>query len=216
MIIILFITSVAGVCLYGFVFAKFFPVDLSWYMILCWFVIGACVIGFFAIMLWLTFDDCSREISIRGRRKIDNTRDIELKKYELVYQEITRYRDMSWKVSGLAWAIYYGLNWIVSIKGKIINDKLFYQLYFKFDILEFRCTIILTAMIATIFLIWGEHSLLNNRRLRLSLERNLGLDQDFSFGEDRLSGTHCTSLASITLFLVSIWLPVFVMMIPCK
>ena len=69
-----------------------------------------------------TKKEIDSEIPIREQRQIHDTRDVELKKYELVYQEITRYRDMSWKVSGLAWAIYYGLNWINSIR---VNDLVF-------------------------------------------------------------------------------------------
>jgi len=183
----------------------------DWDMALIWFAIFACGIGVFAFTLWVVFDNFSRVIPIREQRQIHDTRDIELKKYELVYQEITRYRDMSWKVSGLAWAIYYGMIWINSIK----NDPKT-PLFFDFGIQEFRIAICSAAVIATIFLIWGEHSLHNNMRLRLSLERNLGLHENFSFRENRLRPTRPATLVSISLFLASIWLPVFFMLDPGK
>lgn len=127
-------------------------------------------------------------------------RDALIARYELVNSEITRYRDLSWKVVALGWGIYY-----VVVLPK---DKTALNLDLGTPIM--LLILFLTAVFATIFILYCERMTDRNRELRRLLELDLGLTRPFGHTPEKESPLRIGYLFSIFAFLLGVWAPVLI------
>jgi len=130
--------------------------------------------------------------------------DIHLSKLDNVRLEITRYRDLSWKIAGLSWAIYGVLITFFRLpenKCALFNSPMPPLFYFF---------IFLTALFSTTFLLYCEWSTIQNKRQRRELEKQLEINERWRFDLNSEEVLRFGFLFSIGAFLVAIWVPILI------
>jgi len=128
----------------------------------CCLILAIAFVGFFCTMSWLSLEklnERTQDASTDLPEIKDNRRDVHLTRLDHVDREVTRYRDLCWKIVGLVWAIYYVLN---QSRGTFLED-----------IPYFIC-LFLTAASGTVFLLFCELSANRNRTQRRELANQLG------------------------------------------
>ena len=174
-----------------------------------WTLLGFVLIVLFCIAFWALlnkmYDDRPAESLLPRRSKNDDEREIRIAKYNQVYGEITRYRDLAWRIGLLTWAIYYGLNWVSTQSNSHLCWKLTPGIFF--------ISIFITAFFATVFLMYCEHSASRNRIIRREIEEVLALDEEWRFKIGREDPFHPSLWISAGIFLLFIWTPVLIMLL---
>ncbi len=167
-------------------------------------ILVASVCSAFWILLDSMYDDKQAEPLLPRPSNNEDERQIRVAKYNQVYGEITRYRDLAWKIGLLAWAAYYGLNWVSTQQV---------TLFWKLPPDIFFLSIPLAALCATVFLIYCEHTANRNRRIRREIEEVLILDKEWRFKIEREDPFHPSLWVSVGIFLLFIWTPVLIMLL---
>lgn len=166
-----------------------------------WFWLCICaIVGLFVtiwqfIWDWEGVQDEQREPLIWNDR-----RDVHLERYAHLNSEITRYRDLTWKIVGFTWGIYYALirffeDGVKSIPGSGITMPWFAVLLF------------MTALAATIFYLFCEVSTEQNRDRRTRLEDKLGLDQKWRHKKRECIKQVAVQSFCFFVFGLAIWVP---------
>lgn len=133
-------------------------------------------------------------------------RDIHVSRYGNLHAEVTRYRDLSWKIVASAWAIYlalvaYGDTWVDPVTIRHSPLKLPAVLAF------------LTAFIATVFVLFCEYSANRNRLQRRAMEILLSLELSFRHGPRGEELTRPGFWFSVGSFLLTIWAPPLILLL---
>jgi len=132
-------------------------------------------------------------------------RDILIARYNHLNDEITRYRDLVWKVVASSWAIYGSIIWYYSATDK----NLFKNIQSGFIPNSFRCLLITTGIITTLSHIFCELSVLCSKRNRNLLANYLKLE-NFDRSHENLSDAWAITrlIISFLIFSIIIWLPI--------
>lgn len=190
--------------LVSFGYIRYQLVSHGWVFI-SWMLLMTLVIVVFATSMWLWIE----ERTAVDRPDIGDisaeTSDAHIAKYNNVYSEITRYRDLSWKISLYAWGIYYGLAWYGFVERPSFST-------FPFPVAVFFIMIFLAAIFATAFLLMCEIHANRNREQRRELEEKLKINSRWQFTRRGENPSRFASIVSIGVFLFAIWAPPLVML----
>ncbi len=127
----------------------------------------------------------------------EELRAMRLAKYEHLNDEIIRYRDLSWKIPTLAYGIYWGARALLSEAA--LGDGLICFFYS------------LTAICATIFLLFCEHAVYRNKPQRREIEETMKLDSEWRYKISVEGPIKPRFLVSVGIFLLAIWIPPWIM-----
>lgn len=142
------------------------------------------------LILWFCVDQFYADQAI-GQEGPAATEAVRLVRYEHVNSEITRYRDLVWKIVPLTWAIYFA----------IYNYRGFLPGIYP------QVLLVTSAVIGSIFYTYCEVMTEHNRRRRRRLEDILELDEQFRHREPPI---HYVGLIfCFFVFVASMWIPVF-------
>ena len=179
------------------------PLPVSfWYAYFFLFILAFCW------ATWFFLDSCYPERPSANDIHIPlPVRDSHIAKYNHVYDEITRYRNLSWQITGLSWGIYYGLNWFL-FDGKNFYNQINNSIFFL--------VISFTALFSTVFLLFCEHTANRNRSQRRELEASLLVNKQWrhTFAGEKL--TRPGFWFSVVVFLLAIWVPALLMLVSKK
>lgn len=177
-------------------FKSFGPWDVLWVLV------SIILVSCFCVITWFLIENFSSGTDAFEWDFGPPQRDVRLARLNHVDAEVTRYRDLSWKIGALAWGVYYGINWIV-VQGN--------HPYFLIPRWAFLLFIVLTAEFATIFYLYCEYSTIRNKKQRRDLQEMLSLDARYRFrpGAERIM--RFGFLVSAAIFLCAIWIPPFAM-----
>ena len=162
------------------------------------------IIALFAVALWLWVDERTAVDRPSIEEISADIMNAHIAKYNNVYTEITRYRDLSWKISLYAWGIYYGLSWYGFVERSHFSGS-------PFPNTIFFIMIFLTAVFATAFLLMCEIHANRNREQRRELEEKLRINARWQFSQRGENPSRFASVVSIGIFLFAIWAPPLVM-----
>ena len=134
-----------------------------------------------------------------NRLQNSNSNKAIIARYEHLNSEITRYRDLVWKIPGLAWAVYFVLLHNDPTNGGVVGQLPdWYRLLLLF----------LTAVAATIFVLYCERLTDRNRVLRRWIELRLRVPPPWRHRGREESPSRVGYRFSRGVFLVAIWVPV--------
>lgn len=134
-------------------------------------------------------------------------------RYSHLNAEITRYRDLVWKVTAFAWAIYYAL--IRFAEGFMIQtNSAPQQTKLQLPVEWFLIFLIITAFFATIFHEFCEIMAVRNQERRRNLETVMGLiDPNWAHQATLEHPRRLGFIFSVVVFGLLIWAPPFIMLI---
>lgn len=141
----------------------------EWFGLCICAILGLFVATWQSIWDWEGVQDEQREPLIWNDR-----RDVHLERYAHLNSEITRYRDLTWKIAGFAWAIYYALIKFYEHEPSEIGIKI------AIPDQWFTALLFIAAYASTVFYLFCEISTEQNRNRRISLEAKLGLDPEWT------------------------------------
>ena len=77
-----------------------------------WPILSFCGVAFFCLTTWFLLEDLNNgtKQTLRFPRILPERRDVHLQRLDHVDAEVTRYRDLNWKIAGLNWAIYFAID----------------------------------------------------------------------------------------------------------
>src|SRR3989338_8175918 len=136
----------------------------------------------------------------------DMNRGAYIARYNHVHSELSRYRDLSWKISALCWGIYYGL-WLVGVTHE--------PNYFSISKTAAVIGLILTPVLATVFLLNCEYLAHRLRIQRLRIERKFRLDTRVAHTVRSIDLRRFPFWFSVSVFLLAIWAPAIAMISGC-
>ena len=178
--------------------ALLLPVSF-WYAYFFLFILAFCW------ATWLFLDSCYPDKpSVSDVHIPLPLRDSHIAKYNHVHDEITRYRNLSWQITALTWGMYYGLNWF------LFNGKEFYS---QINYLAYFAAVYLTAVFATIFLLFCEHTANRNRVQRRELEGSLLVNAQWRHTLEGEKLTRPGFWFSVGVFHLAIWVPALAMLL---
>jgi len=170
-----------------------------------WWVLAGCLILIFCGTVWTLLESESdmrnrRQPSEEERTRIaKDLREIHLTHFGHAHQEMTRYRDLPWKIGALTWAIYYALIWLRSEKPLLRLTNISTELFFFFTFS--------TAMAACVFVLFCEVSANRNRSQRREIAEVLGLHERWRSTEAGERLTRPGFWFSMLVFLSASWFP---------
>lgn len=180
----------------SFFFAKYGQIPVC-----IWFFVWFVLILSLAFACWKAIDVWDPPRKTRDQDidfKALGLEQIRIAKYKLVSDEVTRYRNLEWQIGVYAWGVYYGVS-LFKEKHPYFPDTMFVPIVF------------LTAVSATLFLIFCENTANRNREQRRELEIILGLDAAWRFTEGATLLSRPGFLVSMAIFLFAIWAPALIM-----
>ncbi|GEM_PF-4459337 len=139
-------------------------------------------------------------------------RDIHVARYNHLNDEITRYRDLVWKIVAFSWAIYGATIWFFYLVGiKVLNDSSRFSIIFFFLIIS-------TAALTTLCHYRCERMVEENQERRRNLENFLGLsDKRWAHDKNRERCTRINFLGSFIIFFALTWMPPLIMIsVKCR
>jgi len=164
-----------------------------------WFLLFIVLILCFCIATWFLIENFSSSDTERHEWHFGpSQRDIRLARLNHVEDEVTRYRDLCWKIGALTWGVYYGLNWVVTQE---------HHPYLWLPQWAFLLFAILAAGFATTFYLYCEYSTIRNKEQRRELQERLSLDARWRFKPGAERVWRFSFLVSATIFLCAIWVP---------
>ena len=148
--------------------------------------------------LWCLIDYLCGGMVVGGPPGLGNpSEDVQaarLVRYEHVNSEVTRYRDLVWKIAGYAWAIYFAIYTLRKDGACKLSSNVL---------------LLLAAFSASVYYTYCEVLIEQNRKRRMVLEEAMKLDETFRHRE---TGGHLLALVvSFIMFGAVIWFPVFVL-----
>ena len=170
-----------------------------------WWMLAVCLVLIFCMTTWTLLE---AENDVQNRRQpneeertriANDLQEIHLVHFGHSQQEVTRYRDLSWKIGGLTWAIYSALIWFKSKEAFQDLPKLSSDVFFLF--------IFSTALAACVFILFCEVSANRNRSQRREIAEILQLHERWRPTEAGERLTRPGFWFSILVFLLVIWLP---------
>jgi len=123
----------------------------------------------------------------------EDLRAIRLQKYEHLNNEITRYRDLSWKIPTLVYVIFWGARDFLSVN--VLGED---PIYFFYS---------LAAICGTLFLLFCEHAAHRNKIQRRQIEETMRLESEWRYTTSGESIVGLRFLVSVGIFLLAIWAP---------
>lgn len=179
-----------------------FPAQLA--LLFFRFVSMMAIVYLFSIFIWI---HCSQDYRKYWKQKCRYTpriqnkpiSDAHINLYNNVCLEITRYRDLSWKIVAFSWTISYAIYNFYCQPGAG---------FMGFQKTAFIVLVYFVAIAATIFLIWVEVSANRNKFLRRRLGRWLGIEARLNFTKSGENPLRKGTLFSVGLFILLIWFPV--------
>ncbi|GEM_PF-5922853 len=143
----------------------------------------------------------------------EGQRDIHEARYNHLNTEITRYRDLVWKVTAFAWAIYYALmQFAEGLTIQTVSNSDLPKLLLPVGWLLIFCIII--ALFATIFHAFCEIMAVRNQDRRRSLETAMGLlDPNWAHQETLEQPGRIGFRFSVIVFGILIWAPPLIILV---
>lgn len=177
--------------------------------IILMFIAGGC----FYWCVWRFVDEKTFAKQSEPRPINQFQRDIHEARYNHLNAEITRYRDLVWKITLSVWGIYYSL--IRLAEGfKIPPVSIPNPPKFSLPIGWFLIFCVITALIATIFHAFCEIMVVRNQQRRRSLEAAMGLlDPNWAHQKTLEDSGRIGFLFSVIVFGVLIWAPPLIMLV---
>lgn len=187
---------VFSVCTYGNPLLK----DQTWWCI-SWPILSVCGVAFFCVTTWFLLEDLNNgaKRAVKLQKISEEKRDVHLQRLDHVDAEVTRYRDLSWKIAGLNWAIYFAID--RTFKEYTHWPK---ELYFIF--------LFLAAGVGTIFLLFCELSAHRNRIQRRELGIALRLIKRWNFTKRGTNLCRVGFWFSVGVFILAVWAPPLTML----
>lgn len=159
------------------------------------------------VLTWFFIREATRSVNQVRSTDIDseNLTAIRIARYNHLNSEITRYRDLSWKIVGFTWAIYYALIRSFNTAGDTHEAFITHSYnpgsYFFFFMF-------LTAVFAAIFHLFCEIMVCRNQEARRALEGVLGmLNSKWAHQGNQEDPCRFGFLFSVAVFACIVWLP---------
>ena len=176
-----------------------------------WWGLAFVLILFFCKALWPLLES-ENDITDRPQPTEDEKakiktdyKDVHLAHFDHAHQEVTRYRDLPWKIGLLTWGIYYALIWAKSDAfATSSRTKLSEETFFIF--------LFGSAIASSIFLLFCEVSANRNRVHRREIAETLELHKRWRPTEKGERLTRPGFWFSELVFLSTVWIPPLLML----
>ncbi len=186
----------------------FFFLSYQQYHLVTWITLFGSLITFLSISIWYVLRVFVEDRPATNLTRTRNTiREIHLQRHDHTDSEVTRYRDLVWKIGALTWGTYYGLFWVNYNKE---SSPLYHHLPNELFLFLFYSV----AICSTILYLFCERSTNLNRYQRRTLGLALGLRDQWNFKEGSERAWRFGFIVPVTIFILSIWVP-FLLVLYC-